>query len=59
MGIDGCVILSEQSLKITSDIKDSSKIVEKLVGDGIAVYEITFKQMTLEEYYLDKTGRNA
>ena len=59
MGIDGCVILSEQSLKITSDIKDSSKIVEKLVGNGIAVYEITFKQMTLEEYYLDKTGRNA
>ena len=59
MGIDGCVILSEQSLKITSDIKDSSKIVEKLVGGGLAVYEITFKQMTLEEYYLDKTGRTV
>ena len=58
MGIEECVIINEQSLKITSDVEDSSKIVEKLVGDGIRVYEIAYKQMTLEEYYLDRTGRN-
>jgi ABC-2 type transport system ATP-binding protein len=58
MGIDGCVIVNEQSLRITSEIEDSSKIVAKLVGDGLGVYELSFKQMTLEEYYLDRTGRN-
>ena len=58
MGIDGCTIVNEQSIRITSDVEDSSKVVEKLVGNGIGVYELSFKQMTLEEYYLDRTGRN-
>ena len=30
-----------------------------LVKSGIAVYELAFKQMTLEEYYLNSTGRNV
>ena len=33
-------------------------IVEKLVTSGVGVYELTFKQMTLEEYYFNCTGGN-
>ena len=58
MGIDGYAIVNEHNLRITSEIEDSSKLVAKLVADGVGVYELTFKQMTLEEYYLDRTGRN-
>lgn len=58
MGINGCVAINEQELKITSEIEDSSKIVEKLVTGGVGVYELAFKQMTLEEYYLNCTGGN-
>lgn len=58
MGIEGCVIINEHSLKITSNIEDSSKITKKLVDDGIGVYEISFKRMSLEEYYLECTGGN-
>ena len=35
------------------------KVVEKLVKSDVAVYEIAYKQMTLEEYYLNSTGRNV
>lgn len=52
-------VFNEQTIKITSDVEDSSKIIEKLVKDDVAVYELAFKQMTLEEYYLNSTGRNA
>ena len=58
MGIDGYAIVNEHNLRITSEIEDSSKLVAKLVADGVGVYELSFKQMTLEEYYLDRTGRN-
>lgn len=58
MGIESCTIVNEQTIRITAEIEDSSKVVEKLVKDGIGVYELAFKQMTLEEYYLDRTGRN-
>ena len=58
MGISDCVDVNEQEIKITSDIEDSSKITQKLVTSGIGVYELTFKQMTLEEYYFNCTGGN-
>ena len=59
MGIDGCVIVDGKTLKITSSVEDSSKITKKLVEDGVGVYEISFKRMTLEEYYLERTGGNV
>lgn len=52
-------VVDGQNIKISSEIEDSSKIVEALVKSGIAVYEFAFKQMTLEEYYLSSTGRNV
>ena len=52
-------ILNEQTIKISSRIEDGSKIIEKLVKSEVAVYEFAFKQMTLEEYYLNSTGRNV
>ena len=58
MKISGCVAVNEQEIKITSEVKDSSKVVEKLVTNGVGVYELTFKQMTLEEYYFNCTGGN-
>lgn len=59
MQISGFEVLDSQNIKITSKIEDSSKIIENLVKSNIAVYEFAFKQMTLEEYYLKSTGRNA
>lgn len=59
MQIEGVEVVDEKNIKITSIIEDSSKIIEKLVKSDIAVYEFSFKQMTLEEYYLNSTGRNA
>jgi hypothetical protein len=58
-GISDYEVLGDQNIKITSAVEDSSKIIEKLVKSGIAVYEFAFKQMTLEEYYLNSTGRNV
>lgn len=52
-------IIDEKNIKITSDVDDSSKLIEALVKSEIAVYEFSFKQMTLEEYYLNSTGRNV
>ena len=59
MKIGDFEVLDDKNIKITSHIEDSSKIIEKLVKSDIAVYEFSFKQMTLEEYYLNSTGRNA
>lgn len=59
MQIKGVEVLDDKNIKITSSIDDTSKVVEKLVKNKIAVYELAFKQMTLEEYYLNSTGRNA
>ena len=51
--------MEDDTIKISSEIEDSSKIIEQLVKAGVAVYEFAFKKMTLEEYYLDSTGRNV
>lgn len=59
MNISEFELADEQTLKISSEIKDSSKIIERLVKSDVAVYEFAFKKMTLEEYYLNSTGRNA
>lgn len=59
MQITDFEIIDEQNIKITSAIEDTSKVIEKLVKNGVAVYEFAFKQMTLEEYYLNSTGRNV
>lgn len=59
MQINDYEIIDEEKIKIISDIEDSSKIIENLVKSGIRVYELAFKQMTLEDYYLNSTGRNA
>lgn len=59
MQISDFEVMDDQSIKITSNVEDSSKVIEKLVKSDIAVYEFAFKQMTLEEYYLNSTGRNA
>lgn len=52
-------VIDEEKIKITSTDIDSSKIIENLVKSDISVYELAFKQMTLEEYYLNSTGRNV
>ena len=36
-----------------------TSVIAKLVKSNIAVYELAFKQMTLEDYYLNSTGRNV
>ena len=59
MKITDYEIIDDKNIKITSKVQDSSKIIEKLVKSDIAVYELAFKQMTLEEYYLNSTGRNV
>lgn len=59
MHITGIEIVDEKNIKITSDIDDSSKVIETLIKKGVSVYEFSFKQMTLEDYYLDSTGRNV
>lgn len=59
MQISGVEILDEKNIKITSEVEDTSKIIESLVKNNVAVYELSYKQMTLEEYYLDSTGRSV
>ena len=59
MQISDFEVLENQDIKVASKIEDSSKVIEKLVKNDVAVYEFAFKQMTLEEYYLNSTGRNA
>ena len=59
MKISELEVLDEQNIRINSSIEDTSKVVEKLVKSDIAVYEFAFKQMTLEDYYLNSTGRNV
>lgn len=59
MQINDFEVIDGQNIRINSKVEDSSKVIEKLVKSKIAVYEYAFKQMTLEEYYLNSTGRNA
>lgn len=44
---------------IEDDVQDTSILNEELVKNGVKVYELAHKQMTLEEYYLSRTGRNV
>jgi ABC-2 type transport system ATP-binding protein len=59
MNVNEFEVIDEQTIKISSVIEDSSKVIEKLVKSDIAVYEFAYKKMTLEEYYLNSTGRNV
>ena len=59
MQISDVEVIDGENIKISSIVEDSSKIIEQLVKNNIAVYELAFKQMTLEEYYLNSTGRNV
>jgi ABC-2 type transport system ATP-binding protein len=59
LNISEYAVMDDQTIKISSEIEDSSKIVERLVKSDVAVYEFAFKKMTLEEYYLNSTGRNV
>lgn len=59
MNITNFEITDNGEFKVKDEIQDTSKLVAALVEDGIGVYEITHKQITLEEYYLSRTGRTA
>lgn len=59
IGITGYSITDEGDIRITSEIDDTSKLNYNLVSQGIGVYELSQKQITLEEYYLTRTGRNV
>ena len=59
MKIGDFEVLDEQNIRINSSIEDTSKVIDKLVKSDINVYEFAFKQMTLEDYYLNSTGRNV
>ena len=55
-GISEYEILENGDFKINEAIDDTSKLIEGLVKDGIAVYELATIQGTLEQYYLERTG---
>lgn len=59
MQITDFEVVDEKNIKITADVEDSSKLIAALVKAEVAVYEFAVKQMTLEEYYLNSTGRNV
>lgn len=59
MGICAYEVLENNDIRINEEINDTSKLVAKLVGEGIAVYELATIQGTLEQYYLNKTGGNV
>ena len=55
-GIAEYEILENGDFKINEAIDDTSKLIEGLVKEGIAVYELATIQGTLEQYYLERTG---
>ena len=55
-GIAEYEILEHGDFKINEAIDDTSKLIEGLVKEGIAVYELATIQGTLEQYYLERTG---
>ena len=57
-GINQTQIINNE-IKIKQEIPDTSIIVSSLVKENIGVYEITSKQITLEQYYLSRTGRGV
>lgn len=59
MNISNFEIDEENTIKIFEAIKDTSLLNANLVSNGIGVYELSLKQITLEEYYLTRTGRSV
>ena len=55
-GISAYEVLESGEIKIMEVIDDTSKLIEALVKEGIAVYEFATVQGTLEQYYLERTG---
>ena len=58
-GIRSYIALENGDIKITEAVEDTSKLIALLVGASVPVYELTWVQSTLEEYYLNRTGGNA
>lgn len=56
MNITKFTFADEFTIKITSSDIGTENIVEKLVSAGIKVKEIFINRLTLEEYYLSRTG---
>lgn len=50
--------VNNENIKINNLTTDTSEIVKQLVLAGIAVNEIYYNRITLEEYYLNITGGN-
>ena len=50
--------VNNENIKINNLTTDTSEIVKQLVSAGIAVNEIYYNRITLEEYYLNITGGN-
>lgn len=59
MGISSYEMLENGNIRINEEVEDTSKLIAKLVGEGIAVYELSTIQGTLEQYYLNRTGGNV
>lgn len=55
-GIEKYEVTESGAFRITSEIEDTSVIVEELVKRGVRVYEMAQRQGTLEDYYLNRTG---
>lgn len=49
--------VGEKEIRIMQEVKDSSELISALVYGDVKVYELAYKQITLEEYYLSRTGR--
>ena len=58
-GINGYELLENGKFKITQAVEDTSKLVRVLVEAGVPVYELAFAQITLEQYFLTRTGGNV
>ena len=58
-GISAYDALENGEFRINEGVGDTSKLIASLVGAGVAVYELTTVQSTLEQYYLNRTGGNV
>lgn len=59
MNLNDFELVDDDLIKILSAVEDSSQLVCNLVNQGVRVYELSLKQVTLEEYYLTRTGRTV
>ncbi len=55
-GITDTSCVDEETIRISEQIDNTAEIVNKLVYGGVGIKEITLNKMSLEEYYLKKTG---